>query len=79
MRIQFWKPLPESQAQTWLVNVEDHWFEMSEDANAPNGVNLYAGDDIERSWISGHMEMVGVHLVPNGILRSTLLRIVNFW
>jgi len=76
--MQFWKPLDTNNAQTWLVILGPDIYEMSENALDANGVNMYAGEeqDIDRSWISGSMELIdNVREVPSDICRAALLRL----
>ena len=81
MKIEFWKPDVSQPSQTWLINIENSWYEIS--GNAPNQVNMYAGeagesDRVYPPHIPGMEIEKWTTLVPRGIVNAVVDRIINF-
>ena len=60
---------------TFLVRISDSVYEMSRDANMPNGVNLYAGYVTELRDTLNSMVSVPLHECSHGMLLSIARRV----
>lgn len=66
MIIRAWR----DDAGTYLVQIEKSLYEMSTDANMPNGVNMYVGED--DNWPK---RPPTVDRLPIGVVKAIALRV----